>query len=901
MASGTTNVDLSKIEGAISTIEQNTNNLASNASSSESNLKDILSALQTLDNNITGNKNSKKGSNINASGLTNTLKAFNSVNPKLQTFSTNLTDVNRGLRALSTTLSKFSVNFSGNVGRATHKPTANSIDYTTNLDSLQTVLDEIKTEVAAFHANALSGFTSGSTQNSKQPTKQQSAAKPDTSGQTGARKQDDKGRGGRVGKSGRAIARQITNAVVNPVTDFAKGNLKVDNIAGNISSLIGLLPGAVGPIAQGAFNFVKAFGDIVDKEQKFGRDFARSQGGGRAGMNDFIRQSANFRLAMPSRYGFTNEEYFKSVQELSDMTGRAAYRRTNKDMQSAIGLKRMGIEGEALGMFDTFGQSIQSMDAYFGKLYGKAGKSGLSFKKMTDAIKNNLKLAQTYTFSKGIDGLQKMAETSTRLKYNMSEVAKLADKVSTVEGATKAAANLSVLGGEFAQFANPMGMLYEGLNDFEGLNDRMVKMFSDMAYWDKERGQINISGFDRQRIKAASEAMGVDASQMMNIAMNSQREKMVESQIGGRYDKETAGYIKNLAQINKEGKAYISDTQGVLGEKGAEILLNDPRFQKLIPSLKTESENKANKEKASMGDIFLETRTIYDFLEQNLAGVSGKLQALVARFVTKGTMTASQEGYLSSIQGTKEYNDLLEQYGSKKEIKHALARGELNSKIDEYVGGENIRKFIDKQKGPSFNPRTYVTALHDENSVLHEAKVKEAQDWIKKKQEEEQPKEAFGSPSIATHANGGIKNYELEAGEAVLSRDTVRRFGVDNIKAGLMGADPFTAKVSNIVRTEVGGLLRAMKVAPSAGQSVSNTAAKVSFEPININLTGKFDLGGKQIQLDDAMMRKLKELIFNTVNENIPNIMRKASILTDKGYVKENDPYRGTFPSSYLT
>ena len=895
MASGTTNVDLSKIEGAISTIEQNTNNLVSNASSSDSNLKDILSALQTLDNNITGNKNNKKGSNINASGLTNTLKAFNSVNPKLQTFSTNLNDVNRGLRALSTTLSKFSVNFSGNVGRATHKPTANSIDYTTNLDSLQTVLEEIKTEVAAFHANALSGFTSGNTQNSKQSTKKQPTAMSAATGQTKT-KQDE-----REQYKKRYNAKRVTDSIVNPVTNFAKGNLKVDNIASSISSALGMIPGVGGPIAQGAFNLVKAVTDIIDKEQGAGRDYARTYGGGKYGMRQYMQESQNFRFAMPSTYGFTAEEYSKAMAGMADMTGRGTYRRSNEDVKSAIGLKRMGIEGEALGMFDTFGQSMQSMDTYFGKLYGKAGKSGLSFKKMTDAIKNNLKLAQTYTFSKGIDGLQKMAETSTRLKYNMSEVAKLADKVSTVEGATKAAANLSVLGGEFTQFANPMGMLYEGLNDFEGLNDRMVKMFSDMAYWDKERRQINISGFDRQRIKAASEAMGVDASQMMNIAMNSQREKMVESQVGSKYSGETLDYIKNLAQINKEGKAYISDTQGILGEKGAEILLNDPRFQKLIPSLKTESENKANKEKASMGDIFLETRTIYDFLEQNLAGVSGKLQALVARFVTKGAMTASQEGYLSSIQGTKEYNDLLEQYGSKKEIKHALARGELNSKIDEYVGGENIRKFIDEQKGPSFNPRTYVTALHDENSILHEAKVKEAEDWIKKKQEEEQPKEAFGSPSIATHANGGIKNYELEAGEAVLSRDTVRRFGVDNIKAGLMGADPFAAKVSNIVRTEVGGLLRAMKVAPTAGQSVSNTATKVSFEPININLTGKFDLGGKQIQLDDAMMRKLKELIFNTVNENIPNIMRKANILTDKGYVKENDPYRGTFPSSYLT
>ena len=51
-----------------------------------------------------------------------------------------------------------------------------------------------------------------------------------------------------------------------------------------------------------------------------------------------------------------------------------------------------------------------------------------------------------------------------------------ADKVSTLQGAVETSASLQVLGGPFAQFSDPLGMLNEGLTDMESLFDRFQKM-----------------------------------------------------------------------------------------------------------------------------------------------------------------------------------------------------------------------------------------------------------------------------------------------------------------------------------------------------------------------------------------------------------------------------------------
>ena len=89
-----------------------------------------------------------------------------------------------------------------------------------------------------------------------------------------------------------------------------------------------------------------------------------------------------------------------------------------------------------------------------------------------------------------------MAKKATAIKLDMQQVANFANNVDSVEKSITVASKLQVLGGPFAQMADPMGMLNESLNDMEGLQDRMVNMIGSLGTFNKTTGEVEVSSFD---------------------------------------------------------------------------------------------------------------------------------------------------------------------------------------------------------------------------------------------------------------------------------------------------------------------------------------------------------------------------------------------------------------------
>lgn len=222
-----------------------------------------------------------------------------------------------------------------------------------------------------------------------------------------------------------------------------------------------------------------------------------------------------------------------------------------------------GIDGLRMAsQFENFGVNIEKTGDHLTEMYKDASKHGISFQSYSDNVAKNIKIAQNYTFKNGLKGLESMAKKATAIKLDMQQVANLADKVSTVEGALETSAKLQVLGGPFASMADPMGMLYEGLNDIEGLQDRVIKMIRNIGHFDKLTGEIKVSSFEKQRIKAAAEAMGMDYSGLMESVNAQARREEINKQIkasgiAGNFDKDFQELIKNTATI-KDGKAGIT-------------------------------------------------------------------------------------------------------------------------------------------------------------------------------------------------------------------------------------------------------------------------------------------------------------------------------------------------------
>ena len=192
--------------------------------------------------------------------------------------------------------------------------------------------------------------------------------------------------------------------------------------------------GPVGGFIGGIIDAVKTAFDTAAKEQRSASDFSRQIGGGRSGMYN-VQQTARSVISSEraKQLGYTVDEAYSAITSVSESLGRTAEKLSRQDLESAINLRRFGIGGQEINNFDTFGKSLQETDRFFTRLYSDVSKKGLSFKNVSKAVNDNLKMAQTHTFANGLRGLAAMAEKAVQLKYNMQQVAAFSDKVSTVE------------------------------------------------------------------------------------------------------------------------------------------------------------------------------------------------------------------------------------------------------------------------------------------------------------------------------------------------------------------------------------------------------------------------------------------------------------------------------------
>ena len=391
---------------------------------------------------------------------------------------------------------------------------------------------------------------------------------------------------------------------------IASGAMNVGSLASGASAALSKA-GPYGAAAAGILEILKVCFDMFAKVDKAASDYARSVGGGHYAQVKMRKSAADLAVEMSNFGGkaYEAEEILKRMAEASEALGRNLEYLSTDDLRSLQDLKDFGISDETIAQMETFGISVHNVSKQVADLYGESGKRGLNAKATIKAFTSNLKMAQNYTFARGQKALMDMAMKSAQLKFNLRDAEQFANKVSTLEGAMNAGAQLSVLGGNFAMQGNPLAMMYNGLNDVEGLQEQMLAMTKGMARWDSKKGQLDISAFDRERLKAMSQATGIDYSDLTSQALNQARVDRVSKQIGGGVTKQQEEYIKNIASLDENGRAYVQ----MDGEKYTmEQLKARPD---LMNRLEQESNAKDIEEGSDIGKVIANTRSIQDKLD----------------------------------------------------------------------------------------------------------------------------------------------------------------------------------------------------------------------------------------------------------------------------------------------
>lgn len=295
---------------------------------------------------------------------------------------------------------------------------------------------------------------------------------------------------------------------------------------------------------------------------KYAKTLAMTEQGMKNLRKNTIDNVVNSKIGI--NYNISTDELIAAQQKYVESVGRnLRIDNTQQETLAAMTAVMGDRSTELAAAFENFGVNLNSVGDHAFKMFTEASKSGLSFEKYSDNVAKNIKIAQNYTFRNGLRGLESMAKKATALKLDMSQVASFADKVSTIEGSIDVASKLQVLGGQFAAIADPMAMLSEGLMDMEGLTDRIVKMVGGLGNFNKATGEVEVSAFNKQRIKAAAQAMGMDYSQLMESVNASTRREAIDREIASSahargLNEDMKELLRNSATFDKNGKAGIS-------------------------------------------------------------------------------------------------------------------------------------------------------------------------------------------------------------------------------------------------------------------------------------------------------------------------------------------------------
>ena len=207
---------------------------------------------------------------------------------------------------------------------------------------------------------------------------------------------------------------------------------------------------------------------------------------------------------------------------LSEETGRQTM--MTKDGVVAMGTlsQRIGISHQEMaglaGQMENFGLGAEDSVELVSGIADTADKMGVNTQKVIKKVQQNLKLINKLSFKGGVKGMAQMAAYSEKYKLSMEEVAGFAEKVFRPEGAIDAAANLQVLGGGLAKLGDPFQLMYQARNSPEELAKSIVNATDAVAVFNDKTGEFEVSGYQLDRMREASEATGLSMDMLVGVA-----------------------------------------------------------------------------------------------------------------------------------------------------------------------------------------------------------------------------------------------------------------------------------------------------------------------------------------------------------------------------------------------
>jgi len=285
-----------------------------------------------------------------------------------------------------------------------------------------------------------------------------------------------------------------------------------------------------------------------------------------AGKANDLRTAIEGSAIEAARLNMATEELIGMYSSYVDQVGRTVSMNAEQMEAMADLAKGTGLANEEAaqlaGQFELLGKDIIGVNKTVEGILETSENMGVNATKVLKAVGSNFKSLQTYTFRLGVQGMGDMAAYAEKFKVDIGTALDSAERARGLEGAVDLAAQLQVLGGEFAK-SDPFEMLFLSRNDPAQFQKKISELTKGMATLNKTADGFEYqlaSPMARDMLKQAGEALGFSVEQMTEMALQQKKYGDMRVQmLNAGYTKDEKEIIEGMAQMDEStGKFFVN-------------------------------------------------------------------------------------------------------------------------------------------------------------------------------------------------------------------------------------------------------------------------------------------------------------------------------------------------------
>lgn len=340
------------------------------------------------------------------------------------------------------------------------------------------------------------------------------------------------------------------------------------------------------------------------------------------------------------------------------------------------------VMGKLIGDMSKYGLSQEKSLTVLNKTFAIARAYGVDAKKLTATVSANIKMAATYGFKNGIEGLTKMAAQAQRLGLDIKKTQGFADSIldGGIEEAVKISTELQQLGGPIGALGDAASLYNMSLYDIEGLQTELVKASQSAVEFNEATGEFKITGENALRLRQQSKLLGTSYDEVAQSAINMKKELTIAGKVDlDGLSESSRALVTSLAEVKAGGKITIDLPNFEEGTNDLATLMKNNDFINALEEYQT-------LEKMIPIDLQTELNTI------------AKQQQSTLQVMSNTLISIREQGIKQFEQGTDNAGEkLLKGY---QEPEFSGEKTTLENKITEQVDviDKNVETFVNNMK-----------------------------------------------------------------------------------------------------------------------------------------------------------------------------------------------------------